>query len=267
MAEEDKNASTGPSAASARAVWERIARWWDAAIDEGNEFQRLLIMPATDRLLDLVPGETVLDIACGNGNYARRLGRAGAKVVAFDGSATFIELARNRTTPDDGDIAYHVVDATDEAAMVTLGEDRFDAAVCSMAVMDFPELGPLLRAVRTLLKPGGRFVFSLPHPCFNSASIRLTAEMTEKDGAFSQVFGVHVLDYLTPTARLSSGIINQPEPHYLVHRPLAALLSECFAAGFVMDAMEEPRYPTGTGARTSSPGPNVPVFPQPWLSG
>jgi SAM-dependent methyltransferase len=250
-----------PSNSEIRQIWERIADWWDAAIGEGNEFQNLLIMPATDRLLNLRPGESVIDAACGNGNYSRRLASAGARVVAFDGSPTFISRAESRTTAAAGDVKYFVCDAMDESAMTSLGIGKFDAAVCSMAMMDFPDIGPILRAVRQLLKPAGRFVFSIPHPCFNSSQSRLTAELVEDQGKLSQIYGVHISDYLTAGGRLSCGIINQPEPHYLFHRPISVLLAECFAAGFVVDGLEEPAFPAGMNAKSAfawAKRPNIP---------
>jgi SAM-dependent methyltransferase len=154
-----------------------------------------------------------------------------------------------------------VLDATDESALLSLGENRFDAAVCSMALMDLPTLSPLLRALRRLLKPGGRFVFSVPHPCFSSAQSRMTAELVQENGKLAQVYGVHVFDYLRPTAELSSGIINQPEPHYLFHRPIGMLLTECFAAGFVVDGMEEPAFPPGTNAKSAFSWAKRPQIP------
>ena len=249
MADADVNHSMIPSVREACAVWDRIASWWDESIGEGNEFQRELIMPATDRLLAIKPGETVLDVACGNGNYSRRLGRAGAQVVAFDGSPIFVERARRRTTTEDGNIDYHLLDATDESSLMSLGTRRFDAAVCSMALMDLPVINPLLSGLRRLLKIGGRFVFSVPHPCFNSSQLRLTAEMVEEQGKLSQNFGVHIRNYLRPTSSLSTGIINQPEPHYFFHRPMSVLFSDCFAAGFVIEGLEEPAFAAGGNAK------------------
>ena len=51
----------------AREIWDTNASFWDDYMGEGNDFQRLLIGPTTERLLELRGGETVLDIACGNG--------------------------------------------------------------------------------------------------------------------------------------------------------------------------------------------------------
>jgi len=248
---------------SALEVWQRIATWWDAAIGEGNDFQRELIMPATDRLLAVRQGESVLDACCGNGNYARRLARAGATVVAFDGAEAFIDAARQRASSDDGKVEYHVIDVTNQAAMLALGVARFDAVVCSMAMMDLPTIDPLLLAVHALLKPGGRFVFSVSHPCFNSIGSVLTAELNNGvGGKFEQQFGVRVTRYLQPATELSSGIINQPEPHYTFHRPIGALLASVFAAGFVVDGFEEPAYPPGaTGAKNAFAWKKRPEIP------
>ena len=233
-------------------IWDRIAPWWADQIGEGNDFQLRLIMPATDRLLGPRPGLRVLDACCGNGNYARRLGRAGCRVLGFDASENFVAEARRRTTPEDGDVAYHVCDATDAAAMLALGDaGSFDAVVCSMAVMDLPAIDPLFRAARALLGPGGPLVFSVSHPCFNSNGARMTAELVNERGQVAQVYGVSVTRYAAETTDLSSGILSQPEPHYTYHRPLNVLFARAFAAGFVVDGFEEPAYPPGVGAKSA----------------
>jgi ubiquinone/menaquinone biosynthesis C-methylase UbiE len=242
-----------------RDIWERIAPWWDASLGEANEFQEKLIMPATDRLLGARPGEQILDVACGNGNYARRLARAGALVTAIDFSEQFLSLARARS--EGMSIDYRLCDATDETALLALGAGRFDAAVCSMAMMDMPTIDPLLRAMRTLLKPAGRFVFSLSHPCFNSNRVRMTAELVNEDGQLRQEFGVRVTEYAEPSADLSSGILNQPEPHYMFHRSLGDLFASCFAAGLVVDGFEEPAFAKGTAAKSAFSWAKRPAIP------
>ena len=83
-----------------RRIWDENARWWDDRIGDGNDFQTLLIEPATERLLDVSTGDTILDVASGAGRFARRMATLGAHVVAFDCSAEFIECARERTSKD-----------------------------------------------------------------------------------------------------------------------------------------------------------------------
>lgn len=244
--------STDRPTARPHEIWNRIAPWWAEQIGEGNDFQLRLIMPTTDRLLMPSAGRRILDVACGNGNYARRLGRLGCRVLATDAAENFLADARRRTTPVDGDIEYRQCDATDEAAVLALAEPAsFDSIVCSMAVMDFPVIDPLFRAARTLIKPAGRFVFSISHPCFNSNASRMTAELINECGRTEQVFGVQITKYIAETTDLASGILNQPEPHYTYHRPLNVLVRQAVAAGWVVDAMEEPAFPPGVGAKSA----------------
>ncbi len=83
-----------------RRIWDTNAHWWDNRIGDGNEFQTELIEPASERLLEIVAGDTILDIACGAGRFARRMAALGAQVVAFDSSEQFIARARERTTAE-----------------------------------------------------------------------------------------------------------------------------------------------------------------------
>src|SRR5262249_51248223 len=153
---------------------------------EGNLFQRVLIGPASERLLEVQPGQAILDVACGNGVFSRRLAALGAHVVATDFSARFLELARARSTEYAERIEYLLVDATDESQLLALGERRFDAAVCNMALMDMVRIEPLLSALMYLLKPSGRFVFSIMHPAFNyvGGAPMGMEEAEDKDGRF-----------------------------------------------------------------------------------
>ena len=232
-----------------REAWEQNAAYWDERIGEGNDFVEVLIWPAVQRLLELQPGERILDAACGNGLYARRLAAMGADVVAFDFSENLIALARERTSEHTERIAYLVMDATDEAALLTLGEGRFDAAVCNMALFDIADIQPLMRALVRLLRPGGRFVFSVIHPCFNSPHMAFVGEMEDREGEFTTAYSVKIFNYMTPKVSRASAIGGQPKPQLIFHRPLQMLLSAGFDVGFVLDGLEErafpPEHPSG----------------------
>ena len=225
-----------------RRIWNANARWWDDRIGEGNDFQTLLIEPATERQLNVTSGDTILDVACGAGRFARHMATLGAKVVAIDTSTEFIARARERT-PADASIDYRVLDAASTDDLLSLDDNRFTKAVCTMALMDMPEIAPLFSALARLLPRGGAFVFSITHPCFHSATMQRFAEMYE-DGPGRHVIrtGVKVSSYLSPSARKTEGIVGQPEPHFFFHRPLSRLLQQGFEAGFVVDGFEEPGF-------------------------
>ncbi len=231
-----------------RCIWNRLAFWWDEQIGpEGNVSQQQLIGPATERLLALRHGGQVLDIACGNGAFSRRLVQLGAQVVAFDFSNAFIERAKAQTTVYADRIEYHVADATDSAALQHFGKRRFDAAVCTNALMDMATLEPLATALAQLLVPSGRFVFSVSHPCFNSTGSRRIVEEEYRDGTLVPVYGVQITEYLHTPPRKGIGIVGEPEPHYYFDRPLSALLAPFFATGFALTGLEEPTFASDQG--------------------
>ena len=228
-------------------IWDRNADFWDERMGEGNAFHKILIEPTQLRLLSMSAGERVLDIACGNGQFARKLASLGCEVVAVDAAPGMIENARRRTSADAeyaGRIRYDVVDASNEAALTALGECEFDAVVCTMALMDIATIEPLARAIRRLLKDDGRFVFSLMHPCFNSTEgFAQIMERDETGGKLSERLTVRVTRYIEPHSHKGLAMVGQPVPQNYFHRPLSALLGVFFGAGFIMDAIEEPVFP------------------------
>jgi ubiquinone/menaquinone biosynthesis C-methylase UbiE len=234
----------------AQQIWDTNAGWWDDVYNEGNAFQRELTGPATERLLDLKPDETVLDVACGNGAFARRMAAVGCYVVAFDFSEVFLQRARERTTEHVDRIEYHLMDATDEAALLRLGEGRFDAAVATMALMDMSDINPLMRAMTRLLKPGGRFVFSVLHPCFNHDGITLVAEQEDAGGEIVTNYAVKVRQYMSNTMK-GIGIPGQPVAQIYFERTLSDLFGAAFGAGLMLDGLEEPRF--GSDAQPNRP--------------
>ncbi len=221
-----------------RKLWDEKAAHWDSHVGgDGNMFHKAMIGPATERLLGAKPHDEILDVCSGNGIFARGLAALGANVVATDFSEAFLERAKARSSEN---IEYRLVDATSDAELLALGEGNFDAAVCNMALMDMVDIEPLARSLAKLLAPVGRFVFSVPHPCFNSNATAMLAESEDDGGKLSTNYSVKLSGYLEVPPGRGAGTPGEPNPHYYFHRPLHELLGACFSAGFVMDAVEEP---------------------------
>jgi 2-polyprenyl-3-methyl-5-hydroxy-6-metoxy-1,4-benzoquinol methylase len=225
----------------AQQAWNTNAEFWDERMAEGNDFFNTLVWPSVEKLLQPAAGGRLLDIACGNGLTSRRLARAGASVTAFDFSETLIGLARKRGGPPH--IDYRVIDATNYEALRGLGTHVFEGSLCNMALMDMAEIEPLMRALAALLRPNGRFVFSVLHPCFNNPAIVQMGELEDREGAIVTRYSVKISRYLTPFTQAGLAMHGQPAPHLYFHRPLGALLAPGLEAGFVLDALEECAFP------------------------
>jgi SAM-dependent methyltransferase len=223
-----------------RQAWDTNAAFWDNRMGEGgNEFASELVFPSAERLLNLQPGDLLLEIACGNGTFARRMASQGVRVKATDFSLEMIAHARSYGSQG---IDYQVLDAADRQQLLALGTRQFEAAVCNMGFMDMAAIQPALETLPALLKPGGCFVFTLMHPCFNSYKMVMVAEEEDRDGQLITVHSVKIPHYRTPTSFRGLAIIGQPVPQLYFHRPLYQLLGMCFQAGWVVDGLEEPAF-------------------------
>ena len=217
--------------------WERGADFFDERWgDQGDEFHHEVFAPSAERLLGLEHGARVFEIACGNGAFARRLGRQGMSVVATDLSPALIAHAERRTetiSDQSVDVRYEVVDATVEREIVNCG-GPFDAAVSIMGVMSMPLLRPMFGGVWRVLRPRGVFVVVTLHPAFATSGYKF-----EKSESDDEPHGLTIHRYLS--RYVTHGVTNpaQSERQMYFHRPLSELLADAFAAGLVLDGMEE----------------------------
>ena len=125
---------------TAARTWERLTS--DAPVSR----IRATVRAGRDRMrqsiLDMLPlelsGRSVLDAGCGTGALAAALAARGARVVAIDLSPTMVELARQRTTREDGSamIEFLSGDMTDPA----LGQFDHIVAMDSLIHYETPDV-------------------------------------------------------------------------------------------------------------------------------
>jgi 2-polyprenyl-3-methyl-5-hydroxy-6-metoxy-1,4-benzoquinol methylase len=233
-------------------IWNTNAAFWDGRMQEGNDFHKILIEPNQLEMLQIKKGDAVLDIACGNGQFARKMASLGAKVTAIDFSQEFLDIAKAKSPPD---IKFELVDVTSQKDLEKLKRRRFESAVCTMALMDIAKIEPLINFLAGVLKPGGKFVFSIMHPCFNSADTTLVEEHSDAAGKPHRSFFVKIKNsYLVSRKFKGWGMREQPKAQYYFHRPLSEIFNLCFNNGFVLNAIREPSF---TRKRTDSIWENV----------
>jgi ubiquinone/menaquinone biosynthesis C-methylase UbiE len=126
--------------------------------------------PAVGALLDLagpVRGQRVLDLACGHGPVSRELARRGAHVTGLDISTELVKRARDDEARAPWGITYEVGDAADPEV---LDGSTFDLVTCNFGMSDIDDVDGACATVARLLRPGGRFVLSILHPCFGGTA-------------------------------------------------------------------------------------------------
>jgi 2-polyprenyl-3-methyl-5-hydroxy-6-metoxy-1,4-benzoquinol methylase len=150
---------------------EAISREWDEASESWADFVRLgkdyyreeMNNPATFKLIGNIQNQRILDLSCGEGYNTRILARKGGIVLGVDLSEQLIKLARLRENEDRLGINYYVSDAAD---LTEFENEYFDVVTCFMALMDIEHYEDAISEVARVLKKNGRFIFSIPHPCF-----------------------------------------------------------------------------------------------------
>ncbi|HEY3496542.1 MAG TPA: class I SAM-dependent methyltransferase [Polyangiaceae bacterium] len=108
--------------------------------------------------LPLAPGMRVLDLACGDGFYTRRIAeRLGpnAFVTGVDTNLGYLERARREVTGGSELAAIDFVAASFDA--LPFPDDTFDFVWCAQSLYSLPEPTLVARYVARVLKPGATF--------------------------------------------------------------------------------------------------------------
>jgi SAM-dependent methyltransferase len=155
--------------AALREQWDRSAAGWNAHAPQ----IRAWLATATEAMLDMAaigPRSRVLDVAAGSGDQtldiAARVGPDGC-VLATDLSPAILALAqRNAERAGHRNVETKVADGE----RLPVDDASFDAAVCRLGLMFFPDPLQGLREMHRATRPGGRtctMVFSRPdrNPC------------------------------------------------------------------------------------------------------
>jgi SAM-dependent methyltransferase len=138
-------------------------------------------------LMGLSPGDGVLDVACGTGNFTRDFARVAAAdglVVGLDASETMLRRAVADTRAAGLDqVAYVRGDVVD----MPFRDQSFDAVCCFAALNLFAEPMRALDSMTRMLTPGGRIAI------FTSARTR-TAPLRTFESLVRARSGIHLFE-------------------------------------------------------------------------
>src|SRR3954447_16634109 len=184
--------------------------------------------PVLATLLDLlgpVDRLRVLDLACGHGRATRELARRGARVTGVDVSRALLDKAEAAERALPLGIRYTHGDA---AGSHWLAAGSYDAVICSFALSDIDDLDGAVGAAAAALRPDGRFVFSILHPCFPGGG--------QVSGSWPSTGRYYDEGRWTPDGALTS-LRRQVGA---CHRTLATYLNTMRQHGLCLDELREP---------------------------
>lgn len=216
-------------------------RWWDAEArayqDEHGEFlgdTDLLWCPeglreADAHLLGDLTGRQVLEVGCGAAQGARWLVGQGAQVTAFD--VSYAQLLESRRLDERSGVAVERLVQADAQAL-PFRDASFDVVVSAFGGIPFlADSARAMREVARVLRPGGRFVFSVTHPT--------RWAFPDDPGPFGLTVRQSYFDR-TPYVEVDEA----GEATYVEHhRTLGDRVRELVAAGLVLEDLLEPEWP------------------------
>jgi SAM-dependent methyltransferase len=146
--------------------WEDVADWYrQIAGKRGPDLAARALYPEVLGLVGRLAGQRVLDVGCGPGAFSRLLAYRGANVVGVDASPRMVAMARESAEEAGlGETArFEVADASAPRA---LPRGPFDLVTFVLSLQNMDDPAAVLRNAASVLRPGGRLVLALNHPCF-----------------------------------------------------------------------------------------------------
>ena len=122
-------------------------------------------------LLDIKPGERILDLGCGTGHLTSEIKNHGADVTGIDASADMIAKAKE-SYPD---VTFKVTDAADFHF-----DEPFDAVFSNAVLHWVHKVDEAIKCVYDSLKTGGRFVAEMGGKGNNAHIMAATQQVLEK---------------------------------------------------------------------------------------
>lgn len=209
---------------------------YDAASNDWQRSEPILLSDFTARPFLLkwsepVTGLDVLDLGCGEGYFSRGLKRRGAgRILGIDVSEEMVRGAERSEAQEQLGIEYRAGDATD---LDCIAPESFDlcVAVFLFNYLNLEQTRHTMSEVHRLLRPGGRFIFAVPHPSlpflgdnvapfyfdpegkgyYSGRDSQFEGEIWRKDGKSVRVRSVHknLEDYFGALA--AAGFTSMPE--------------------------------------------------------
>lgn len=211
-------------------------KWAEIMRSGKNIAHEYVEKPAMYGKLPDVSGLDILCVGCGTGEECHHLKSLGARhIVGIDISDGLIAYAR-KSYPD---MDFHVMDME----QLTFPPESFDLVYSSLVMHYVDSWKNTLESVHSVLKPGGKFLFSTHHPVTWGAERTRTVDVRSSLLGYTKFKNSNTFetrgDYLN-TRRIDDVWFGDFEVSY-VHRSMEALLKDILESKFELSDYVEPK--------------------------
>lgn len=138
--------------------WGNVASWYEGMVEEDNSFQVKVIAPNLTRLMNIQPGETILDLACGTGFFANIFFEHGAKVQGVDIGKELIEKAKENSSKQ----IIYTVSSADKIPQIKT--NTMDKVAIILALQNIENVTGVLAECSRVMKKNASLFVVLNHP-------------------------------------------------------------------------------------------------------
>lgn len=140
--------------------WGTVADWYQELLEENSDtYHQKVILPNLLRLLGLEKHNHVLDLACGQGFFAKEFVKTGARVIGADIAPELIQLAKKNASG----VVFHTACAN---RLEFLKPGEVDTITLVLAIQNIENVHEVLQECARVLKPNGRLFVVMNHPVF-----------------------------------------------------------------------------------------------------
>jgi SAM-dependent methyltransferase len=203
--------------------WQGVSKWYNKIVgEEGHYYHQHVVIPGVIRLLKIKDGESLIDLACGNGVLRRNI-KNNIEYLGIDISRNLIDEAKRMSREG----KFMVADVSKELNI----HEKFDFASIILALQNIKDFAGVIKNAGNLLKQNGKLIIVLNHPCF-----RIPRQSSWEIDKNNKLEYRRINRYMSP---LEVPIGVGGNITWSFHNSISAYFKELNKNGFVIETLEE----------------------------
>jgi ubiquinone/menaquinone biosynthesis C-methylase UbiE len=213
--------------------WGSVAGWYDNLLKKENTYQTEVVLPKLLKMMNIKSSDNILDLACGQGFFAREFAKIGARVTGVDISKELIKIAQEQNKQN----INYVVSSADN--LIFLKDKSIDKITIILALQNINNLSGVIKECYRVLKMKGKLFIVLNHPAFRVPQKSDWGYDDKKKVQFRRV--EKYLSEILINIDMNPGEKIQKNKVYTTsfHRPLQTYFKNLNDAGFLISGFEE----------------------------